>query len=325
MDKIAEFKNRIPDCQTNMVIKDYTTMGVGGVVDIFLTAKDISTLTESLKAAIELDLPYLVLGNGSNIIFSDKGFPGLVVINKTDNVVRIPDSSQILVDSGTSMAKLISECIKEQLTGLEFFAGIPGTVGGAVYGNVGFHGIEISSFIKELTVFHPPQLKDFQPQIITHDNLWMGFTYHSSKLKEQFGRNSLKFKPVILTVKLGLAPAKKDDILERIRQSTSYRGGIDPFGVKHSAQPKGVKTCGCIFRNPGSEPNQAAGYLLDQAGMKRKKVGAAYVASEHANFVINRGTATASEIRELIEQMRSKVRDKYQVNLEEEIEYLGQW
>lgn len=325
MTKIEELKQKLPGIKENVILRDWTTMGVGGVADLFYEAIDIEGLTTALKQTVRLDIPYFVLGSGSNVIVSDSGFPGLIIKNSASNILRIPDASQFLADSGATIAKLISESATQELTGMEVFAGIPGTVGGAAYGNAGVRGVEFGDFVKELTIFHPPQNSLDEPQIIRHKVSWMEYSYRTSRLKKMIHKSQVN-KPVILTIKLGLAPAKKEDILERIRQSVALRsGGLDVAGYRHGVQPKGVKSSGCIFKNPGTQPEMAAGYLLDKAGLKKKKVGDVVVSKDHANFVINKGRASAQEIRQLIEIMRHSVKEKYNINLEEEVEYIGRW
>lgn len=314
-ESLKKLSQTLPEARENVVLRDFTTMGVGGVADLFYKAKDILSLTKAVSLAIENHVPFLVLGNGSNVIISDSGYPGLVIINQSSNIVRVPETSQLIVDSGVTLGHLISEVTNQELTGLEFLAGIPGTVGGAVWGNAGMRGLAIGQFVKEVTLLHPPKGKLGQPQIIRHKAEWMEFDYRTSKLKKEFAGKLLEIeRPVILTVRLGLAPAKKEDIIKRINENIESRRHL----------PRG-KSAGCIFKNPERTPEKSAGALIEKARLKKLRVGDAFVSPLHANFIINKNRATAAEIRELIEQVRKRVNEKFGIQLEEEVEYIGRW
>lgn len=315
IENYSKLKNQFPKIKENIVLRPFTTMGVGGVADLFFVAKNVIDLTKIICQAINLKIPYFILGGGSNILISDSGFPGLVIKNETSNIVRVPDTSQLIVDSGVSIKRLCSEITEQCLTGIEFIAGIPGTVGGAVYGNAGVSGMSIGQFIKEVTVFHPPKGQIDQMQIIKHQASWLEYEYRSSKLKRSNKNSSIEqARPVILTVKIGLAPAKKEDIIKRIQEFISKRTHL----------PKG-KSSGCIFKNPERNPEKSAGAFIDKCHLKKTKIGDAFVSPIHANYIINRGKARAYEIRELIEKVRHAVNHQYGINLEEEIEYVGRW
>lgn len=310
-----QLKDKLPSAKSNIVLRDFTTMAVGGVADLFYVTSDIIELTNAIAEAIKLQIPYLVIGGGSNIIISDSGFPGLVIKNETQNIIRIPETSQLIIDSGVTVNRLMSKIVQEGLTGIEFIAGIPGTIGGAVYGNIGAWGQEFGSFVQELTIFHPPKSKNEEPKIIKHQVSWLEYSYRSSKIKRLYKNKSLELaKPVILTTKIGLAPAKKEDILTRINE----------YKEKRQNQPK-EKSAGCIFVNPERTAQGSAGALIDQAKLKKTRIGDAMVSPIHANFIVNRGRATASDIRALIEKVRHDVNEKFGITLEEEVEYVGRW
>lgn len=310
------------------LLRNHSTMGVGGVADFYYQANCVDDLIKAVKAATEIKLPYFVLGGGSNVIFSDYGFPGLVIKNNTKNISFMMEKSQVIVDSGVPVGKLISEATSQNLSGLEFLFGIPGTVGGAIYGDAGAYGQSIGDYVKSATVLIPSTQSGEEPQIIQVEPSWFEFGYRSSKLKKMVGVH----KPVVLTVRLQLAQNRQEEIIRRINTSKEKRWSSQPIGA----------SAGCVFKNPipdeikdvtgrGSKnmpdlpKERTAGFMLDHAGAKKLKVGSVKVSPKHANFLVNGGQAKASEVRQLIENMRSAVAKKYDINLQEEVEYIGQW
>jgi UDP-N-acetylmuramate dehydrogenase len=304
-------------------LKSYTTMKVGGVADYFLVARTVNELVAAVTAAWELDIPYFILAGGSNILVSDYGFPGLVVKNETSELIFLKEKSQVIADSGTSLGYFISQCASQGLSGFEWAAGIPGTIGGALYGNMAAWGNETIQFIKSATLLVPPEDKDEKPQTVTAGPDWFAASYRTTKLKEMAERGAKRI-PVILTVCFQLARRRQDEIVALLRH---YQG------ERQKRQPLGAMTMGSTFRNPGGFPTpdkmkenkQAAGFFLDQAGLKGKKIGGVSVSTKHANFLVNDGSACARDVRKLIELMQDTVREKYKVELHEEIEYIGRW
>lgn len=311
------------------LMRNHTTIQVGGVADYYFNASSVDEIIRAVKAANEIKLPYFILGSGSNIVFSDYGFPGLVIKNKTNNISFMIEKSQVIVDAGVTLGQLISEATSHNLAGLEFLYGIPGTIGGAIYGDAGAYGQSIGDYVKSATVLVYPDDSEKDAEIIQVDTKWFEFGYRSSKLKKL--KNNLK-KPVILTVRLQLSQSRQEEIIRRINISKEKRWATQPIG----------KTAGCVFKNPIPEElidvsgrgsrnmpelpkERTAGFMLDRSGAKKLKVGDVKVSPKHANFLLNTGQAKASEVRTLIENMRSAVQNKYDISLEEEIEYVGQW
>lgn len=309
MDKGKELKSILGEgFKEHVVLRDYATMKVGGVADYFYLARTIDELVKAITAARQLNIPYEILGGGSNVIISDFGFGGLLVLNRTSNLAILEDKAQAIVDSGVSLARLIIEAANHNLGGLEAFYGIPGTVGGAVYGNAGSQDVEICQLLKSLTLFSP------QGKIVKYPVSWLEAGYRTTKLKKLKKGNQLV--PVILSAKFQLSHNKKEEILRKIAYYKKLRQEKQPYN-----QP----SAGSIFKNPGKEPEKSAGYILERIGAKRTKVGDARVSKKHANFIINYGKAKAVDIRSLIDQLRDKAREKEGIILEEEIEYIGQW
>jgi len=313
--------------QEHVVMRDYTTFKVGGVADFFIEVKTIDELIRAVKAAIRLEMPYFILGNGSNVLFSDYGFAGLVIKNSTSNIAVMKEKSQIIADSGVMIPKLIMEAISNDLAGLGFLYGIPGTVGGAVYGNAGAYGAAIGDYVKSLTILQIDP-EDRIPKVIQQETSWMEFAYRSSKLKI----TKSKMKPVILTVRFQFSRNQKEELMRRLNKYQKERVEHQPIGL----------SAGCVFKNPiplelknitgaGTKgmpelpKERTAGFMLEKSGVKKLRIGNAEVSDKHANFIINHDSAKANEIRSLIEVMREKVREKFDVILEEEIEYIGQW
>jgi UDP-N-acetylmuramate dehydrogenase len=309
------------------VMRDHTTMHVGGVADFYYEAKTSGDLIAAVDAAIEINIPYFILGAGSNVIFSDFGFPGLVIRNLTHNVAFMMEESQVIVDSGVSMAKLILDSVSHNLAGLEFLFGVPGTVGGAIYGDIGANGQSIGDYVKFVTLLIPGEAGE-KSEVVQYPAKWFEFGYRTSKLKAMTAKN----KPIILSARIQLAQSRQEEIMRRLNTWKNKR---------ISSQPDGW-SCGSTFKNsipaelentsafgrhtmPQLPKERTAGYMLDKAGAKKLKVGGAHVSGKHANFIINSAEAKAQDVRQLAEQMRNAVREKFNVELEEEIEYVGQW
>ena len=312
---MGEFETKLrealgADLQVNVSLKPFVSFGTGGVAEFFYIAKGVDDLVRAITTAYDLKIPYFVLGGGYNVLPSDKGVPGLVIKNECANIA-FSDTSQVIVDSGMPLGRLINLAASREFGGLEFLFGVPGTVGGAVYGNAGAFSYEIGDFVKSVIVL---MQKEGKMAIVKKTPEWMEFEYRSSRLKKEFSEN--KFKPVILTVKLQLARRRRDEILS-IMQSNLKK--------KQAGQPLKEKCAGSFFKNPGFSPEMSAGYLLDKSGAKRMKVGDAAVSSKHANFLINKKNATSEEIKNLADNLKQKVQSDFSINLEEEIEYIGKW
>lgn len=315
MLKINKLKQVLRErLKEHVTLRDFTTMKVGGVADYFFEAQNTEDLISAIIAARADKIPFFIMGWGSNILISDYGYPGLVIKNKSRNISVLPDKAQVIADSGADLSKLILYAINRGLGGMEKLYGIPGSVGGAVYGNAGAYQIEIIDFIRSVTMLSP------ENKIVSKSAGWLEVKYRSTRLK----RNKEK-KYIILTVKFQLAHNKKKQMLMNIAEVKTKRdkriGGLGP-------------SCGSIFRNPASGKSYAntrlakkksAGYFLEQIGAKKMRVGDAAIFAKHANIIENKGKAKAVEVRELIENLREEVRKESGTELKEEIEYIGQW
>ncbi|MFA7244468.1 MAG: UDP-N-acetylmuramate dehydrogenase [Patescibacteria group bacterium] len=299
------------ELKTNVLLREHTSIGVGGIADLFYVAKNIEDLVAATNAAYKLKIPFIVLGGGYNVVFSDYGFSGLIIKNESSNVVVNKETGEIIADSGLVLGKILNLAASYDLGGLEFLAGVPGTLGGAVYNNAGSKSLGIGDYVKSVTVLEERMGK---LAVVRHSHEWMDFKYRGSKLKN--GNKNKEFKPVILTVKIQLAQKRKDEILRTI---------IENLEQKKLTQPLSDKSAGSFFKNPGRVREQSAGYLLENSGAKKLRVGGASVSSKHANFVINRKNASAKDVRILADEMREAVKRNFHITLEEEVEYLGKW
>jgi len=325
--KAADLIEKLGDrLEEHKVMRQYTYLGIGGVADFFYEAKTAFELIKAVNAAFELDIPYFILGNGSNIIFSDYGFGGLVIKNSSSNITFMKDESQVIVDSGFSIKRLIAESSSNDLSGLEFLYGVPGTVGGAVCSNIGAFGLSIGDFVRSAAVLIK-DADDNKLKIIQLDRDWFDFSYRQSKLKSNF-----KYPPVILTVKIQLAQNRKDEIIRRLQDFKKRRESSQPLNEKAIS----------IFKNPQWEElirfpgkgtknmpefvrERTAGYLLEKSEVKKIKNKVVKVWAKHANFLINNNDASAKDFKEMIDLMKKMVDEKHKVTLEEEVQFIGQW
>ncbi len=303
--------------QKNILLASYTTFKIGGPAKYFSEAKSVDELRELCKWAKEEGVPIFVLGGGSNVLISDKGFDGLVIKIKFADW-RIEDA-EIFSETGLPLAKLVLESAKKELTGLEWAMGIPGTVGGAINGNAGAFGKSMSETVERVNVF---DISKFESRMFNKEEC--GFGYRNSIFK---GNNNF----VILSVVLLLNKGNREEIRTAIKDFTIQRVASNPSGF----------SAGCFFRNPGWEevgnkneiiakfpeleqfsekPKISAGFLIENVGMKGKKIGGAMVSEKHANFIINDGgKASAEEIVSLTNLIKEKIRERYGFDLEDEV------
>lgn len=285
-------------------LKKHNTFKIGGPAKYFFTARSVQDIVDSIKWAKQENVPFFILGGGSNILVSDDGFDGLVIKIKTSNF-EIKSCNEefdvcITSESGVMLSELLQFCLEQNLTGLEWTRGIPGiTVGGAVRGAAGGFGKKMTDFVKEVTVFDTSTL---ETKILTNKECEFG--YKESIIK----KNS---NLIILSVILTLNKKKKKEIKEEINRVLEYRK------EHHPAMP----SAGCIFKNPNIETSAAL--LIEKAGLSGEKRGQAQISEQHPNFIVNLGDAKSADVLSLIELAKSKVKEKFDIELEEEIHCLG--
>ena len=282
-------KKNIGDIKVSPSLSRLSTYRVGGNARLLVYPKNIECLISLMELINEHDLKYFILGNGSNVLFSDDLYDGIIIkldkfddIEFKDNIVR--------VGAGYSLIKLSLECAKRGLAGLEFASGIPGTVGGAVFMNAGAYNADIKSVIKNVTVL-TDDLK-----VITLTNPEMKFNYRESILQHKKGYICLG-----ATFKLG----KSDrNTLEEIIKERKL--------ARKRTQPLEYPSAGSVFRNP---EGLYSGKIIEDLGLKGYTVGGAMISKKHANFIINTGNAKASDIKDIIDYVKEEARLKYNINL----------
>lgn len=302
-DQISALRDRFADrLQENVVLANFTTAHVGGPADALLVAHSADDLAEMVSYLWTLEAPYVVLGSGSNVLFSDDGFSGVVVLNRAKNL-RIDANGEppsVWAESGANLGGLARQVALRGLAGMEWAATIPGTVGGAVYGNAGAHGGDTAGSLMLAEILHPTQGR------VEWSPAEMGYGYRTSTLK----RNPCQ--AVILAARFKLEHSTSEAVRARMDANTASRRRTQPPGA----------SLGSMFKNP---PGDYAGRLIESAGLKGARVGSASISSVHANFFVTEPGATAADIVQLIELARSTVLDRFGVKLELEIELIGNW
>ncbi|MBN1954621.1 MAG: UDP-N-acetylmuramate dehydrogenase [Anaerolineae bacterium] len=278
----------------------YTNIRIGGAADLLTVCHTTDELVEAVRLANECAVPWRVLGGGCNVLVADAGFRGLVVINRADRV-RIEGDGTVWAESGAMLSPLARETVTRGLVGLEWAAGLPGTVGGAVVGNAGAFGGDVASCMRRATVLEPGG------QVVERASEWFEFVYRGSRLKSPQGSAA-----VVLAATFGLQPGDPAALTTRVTEILEWRRLRHPHGA----------TMGSTFKNA---PDAHAGRLIDGAGLKGYTIGGAEVSTQHANFFINTGRATAADVRALIEHVQREVERRFGVRLEPEIELVGEW
>ncbi len=288
--------------QENAPIAQYTTARVGGPADALLPVYSAEELAQVVARLWELDIPFIVLGSGSNVLASDKGLRGVVVLNQARNTridARV-NPPTAWAESGANLGALARQTALRGMSGLEWAATIPGTVGGAVYGNAGAHGSDTHASLILADILHRKSGRETW----TCDRL--AYQYRSSSLKRDADQ------AVILSATFKLVRSTPEAVKTQIAAFSAQR---------RSTQPPGA-TMGSMFKNPTGD---YAGRLIEAAGLKGTQIGGAQISSRHGNFFINLGNASAADVLALIRLAQQTVKDKFGVKLELEIELIGEW
>ncbi|MDE6016101.1 MAG: UDP-N-acetylmuramate dehydrogenase [Acetatifactor sp.] len=277
----------------------HTTFRVGGPAECFIEIEDAQQLQKIQKYLYQVEYPFVVVGNGSNLLVSDSGYQGIVLqIGKKMSKIDVA-GNVITAQSGASMAQVAAAAWQNGLTGLEFASGIPGTVGGGVVMNAGAYGGELSQVVTEV------QVLDKNSEFLTLDNDTMEFGYR---------RSTIRRKPFIVTeVVFELSPGNPADI----------RAKMDELAVKRrEKQPLEFPSAGSTFKRP---EGYYAGELIMNAGLRGFQVGGARVSDKHCGFVINAGYASAADIMDVIWEVQRRVKERFGVELEPEVVFLGEF
>lgn len=284
----------------------FTSARVGGNAALFVIAHTKDELKLAAKLADEYSIPYFVLGSGSNILLSDAGVHGLVIQNRCKHVQfrRNGVNSICTADSGTNISSLARQCVNKGLSGLEWAVSVPGTVGGAVFGNSGAHGSDTNANLLSATVWDPEKgIFD-----LTNDD--MLYAYRDSAFKQDVREG--RPRRVILSADFELVPEKRTILEVQAEEYVTHRKKTQPAGA----------TMGSMFKNPA---NCYAGHLIDRAGLKGKRMGGVHISEKHANFFINDDNATAKDIVNLLDFVSQQIYDEFNIELEPEVELVGNW
>lgn len=293
---IDHFGSRL---QQDVPLANLTTARVGGKARYFLVAQSAAELADDVSFLWSENIPLFILGNGSNLLISDSGLDAVVIHNKAKAIV-VDDSPSILAESGANLGTVARQAALHNLTGLEWASTIPGSLGGAVYGNAGAHGGDMSKSLVLANILHR------QKGQLSLTGEQMAYGYRSSALKRDPG------SAVILSAQLKVTKGDAASIKAQMDENSAKR---------RNSQPPGA-SMGSMFKNPQGD---YAGRLIESAGLKGASIGGVQVSPVHANFMVNNGSATAEDIHRLILLVQKTVQEKTGVHLDLEIELLGKW
>jgi UDP-N-acetylmuramate dehydrogenase len=308
-DVLRQLREAFGDrARQNVPLRDLTTFRVGGPADYLVEPRTSEEIVTALQIAVRARLPVAVLGGGSNVLVADRGVRGLVIRPRGGAIVRVgPD--RVRADAAVTINGLVRWSIVHGAAGLEAWAGTPGTVGGAVFGNAHFKGRLIGDLIAEAT------LCDRTGTVRRVPAGELEFGYDRSRLQAT--------GEVLLTATFKISPGDPASLRATARESLAFR---------KRTQPLDTPSAGCVFQNPDPARDRvpdgipwSAGALVDRAGLKGTAIGGARVSLTHGNFIVNDGAATADDIRRLIEECRRVVHERFGVTLREEIVYLGEF
>ncbi len=319
--KLSHLKKNIPKIKTDVSLKEYTTFRVGGKTRYFFEAETEEDLLKALVAVSNLRLPLFIFGGGSNVVFDDKKFDGVVIKVNTKGLEvedYKPGSKIIYAEAGTPLLFLVNKAKELSLSGLEWAAGIPGTIGGAVFGNAAAFGFSVGEIVKTVEAFDLESLKKRK-----FNQKECCFKYKESIFKKEK-------KYVILRIGLVLREGNKKEIEKRMREYLKKRKKSQPF----------YWSAGCVFKNIKIEKPEIklkikkalpeaekflrsgflpAGYLIDRCGLKGERIGRAEVSQKHANFIINKGGAKAKDIIKLMRLVKERVKERLGIELDREV------
>lgn len=279
----------------------YTSMRVGGPADLLLIARSTQTVAEAVRLARAHGVSWRVLGGGCNVLVADLGVRGLVVINRADGT-RLDDDGNVWAEAGASMTHLSRESVERGLGGLEWAAGLPGTVGGAIIGNAGAFGGDVASTL------HSATLLERDGTVVDRPAAWFAFVYRGSRIKSLPPGE----RPIVLDATFRLRPGEREALKAQAAEILEWRRSRHPSSA----------TMGSTFKNA---PDAHAGRLIDGLGLKGHRIGGVKVSEQHANFLINTGDASAADVLALIHHVQGEVERRLGVRLEPEIELIGEW
>ena len=295
----------IPNLQKDIVLAPYTTYKIGGRADYFLVVKSKDELIDAVIKARKNSIPYFILGTGANILIGDKGFRGLVIKNEAKNtVIR---GNLVIAESGVVIGDLIELTKEKELSGLEHYAGIPSTVGGAIWQNLHFLSPDRKSTIFIESIFESAEILDEENNIQKVNKDFFNFGYDYSILHDK--------KIIITEVTFKLTPSSKNNIQKQMNENLKWRNEKQP-------QLFEFPSCGSVFKKI---EGVGAGRLIEQVGLKGYQIGGVKVSEKHANYLVNTGNATARDVKNLIKLIQDKVKNELDYTLEPEISFIGEF
>ena len=284
----------------NVSLAPYTSARIGGPADILLMADTSAELARIVKLMWKHEMPFTMLGGGSNVLVSDRGVRGAVILNRAKGVKFVTgDQPSVKAESGVVFSNLANRCASKGLAGLEWAAAVPGTVGGAVYGNAGAFGGDVSGDLISAELLTMEGKETFTVE-------QFGYGYRTSVLKRD------ELKAIVLSAEFALKNSTKEDVTVKIQQFSAHRKATQPPGA----------SMGSMFKNPDGN---YAGKLIEDSGLKGTRIGNAEISPLHGNFFVNHENTKAEDIRALIELVQKTVKEKQGVELELEIELVGEW
>ena len=297
--KFSQVKEDLEKLDVGEMIEDepmykHTTYKVGGPARIYLKVKDVDSLIKTIKYCGKHRVKYLVIGRGSNLLFSDREYEGLIIsLNECFNEIKV-NGSTMIAQAGVPMISLSYQAAKIGLSGFEFMGGIPGSIGGGIYMNAGAYKYDLASVVKTVTLLNEKH------EVVTFNNEQMDFSYRHSICQD-----NRKF--IVLEVTFELT-AKSPDEIKAVLDKRKER--------RMSSQPWNMPSAGSVFRNPQDKP---AWQYIDECGLRGYEIGGAQVSPKHSNFIVNNGYASAKDIYDLIMLVQEKVNEKFGVKLRREV------
>lgn len=282
-------KLNLEKIEKDISLSTLTTYKTGGIAKLVVYPNNINNLKQMLKLIHKYNIKYFILGKGSNTLFSDKEFNGIIIKLDKLNNFKIKQT-EIYVESGMILSKLVQASVRKELTGLEFAIGIPGTIGGAIYMNAGAYGNNMSNIVKSVIVLN----EKFQIKEIPLEKLKFDYRYSIFQDNKNL---------ICVAANIKLEHGNHDEIASKIKENLLKR---------KNSQPLEYPSAGSVFRNP--EGNYA-GKIIEELGLKGKNIGGAEISTKHANFIINKNNASSSDILNLIKLVQKEVKDKYKIDL----------
>jgi len=292
--------------RTEELMRDYSVIKVGGPADFLVTVTSADDLESAVRFLWDEKMPFILLGSGSNVLISDAGIREVVLINEAKKVEFIDQPGQaplLWAESGASFGGLSRRTGAKGWSGLEWASGIPGTVGGAVVNNAGAFGADTAENLLLAEILHPIEDRIQRAEWSVDQ---FGYDYRTS------------------VIKAGLKPAVVLSATFELERSTpqEVKGKISDIATKRQSSQPGGPSLGSMFKNP---PDDYSGRLIEKAGLKGARIGDVEISQQHANFFINHGDATAQDVAGMLALVRDKVNEKFAIELEPEIQFIGDW